>query len=142
MVVVTEHERYAPDLSPSELIRAGGWHPDHARVLRIERVGEVALVVIDGNGNGAELEQEAWIRSPQGWQCASSTGIGPLGSPGWAAGTSCGLVWAAGTAPAGTTVVVEYRNERHSIQVDENGLWIFAGHDDEPELLDHPRLLS
>lgn len=58
--------QFAADLSTREVIRAGGWHPAYARVLRIEPFDDVALVVVDTNGDGAALEQEAWIRSPEG----------------------------------------------------------------------------
>jgi hypothetical protein len=74
------------DLSPDELIRAGGWHPRFARVLRIERDHDVALVLVDGNGNGAELEEEGWIRDGDRWACTASNGFGPLDGEGWSAG--------------------------------------------------------
>jgi hypothetical protein len=116
----------AADLSPSELLRAGGWHLKYARLLRVERDGDVALALVDGNGNGAEIEAEAWHRNAKGWTCGVSSGFGPLDGTGSSAGASTGMVWAAGYAEPGSVVTVEYRSELYEVAVDEYGLWAFA----------------
>jgi hypothetical protein len=119
-------DRVAADLSPAELLRAGGWHLKYARLLRVERDGDVALALVDGNGNGAEIEVEAWHRGVDGWSCGVSGGFGPLDGTGSSAGASAGMVWAAGHAEPGTVVAVVYRNELHDVAVDEYGLWLFV----------------
>jgi len=43
-------------LSPDVVIRYGGWDPRYARVLLIEHDDDQALILVDGNGDGAELE--------------------------------------------------------------------------------------
>jgi hypothetical protein len=122
---------FAADLSPGELIRVGGWHPRYARILRVERDGDAAFVLVDGNGDGAELEAEAWLRTAHGWSCTSSVGFGPLDGSGWLAGASTRLVYAAGRAEVGTMVAVEFRHERHEARADEHGIWAFARCDDD-----------
>jgi hypothetical protein len=139
MVPLTKPQRVAADLSPAELLRAGGWHAAYARVLRVERDGDVALVLVDGNGDGVEVEEEAWFRSPEGWECWSSSGFGPLDGAGSSRGGSSGLVWAAGHAAAGSTVTVEYHNELHQVAVDEYGLWAFARFDQHADVGELPQ---
>lgn len=50
------------DLSADAVIMVGGWDPRYARVLLIEHEENNALVLVDGNGDGAELELEYWHR--------------------------------------------------------------------------------
>jgi hypothetical protein len=65
--------------SVETIIRTGGWHPRYARVLLVEHEGERALALVDGNGDGAELELEYWFRDADGaWQGGSTSGHGAL----------------------------------------------------------------
>ena len=67
------------ELSAAEIIRIGGWNPRYARVLLIEHDHDFAVVLVDGNGDGAELELEYWQRDADGlWHGGSSSGHGPL----------------------------------------------------------------
>jgi hypothetical protein len=59
-------------LSEDAIIRIGGWHPRYTRVLLIEHDEDDAIVLIDGNGDGAELELEYWHRETDGtWRGGS-----------------------------------------------------------------------
>ena len=70
------------ELSADAIISAGGWHPRYARVLLIERDDDAAMMLVDGNGDGAELELEYWHRDVDGaWHGGSCGGHGPLA--GW-----------------------------------------------------------
>jgi len=47
-----------PALTGDEVLAHGGWHPRYARVLAIASDGGYGFAVVDGNGDGAELEAE------------------------------------------------------------------------------------
>ncbi|MDA8061582.1 MAG: hypothetical protein M0T80_03945 [Actinomycetota bacterium] len=67
------------ELSEREVIAAGGWHPRYARVLATVVLGDEAVVLVDGNGDGSEVEAEHWCRDEQGeWVGVGSSGVGPL----------------------------------------------------------------
>ena len=53
-------------LSAQTVIESGGWHPRYARVLLILQLGDEALVLVDGNGDGAEVESEQWFLTDEG----------------------------------------------------------------------------
>ncbi len=75
------------ELSAEAIIRTSGWHPGYARVLLIEQAGDFAVVLVDGNGDGAELELEYWQRDADGlWRGGSSSGYGSLYMSGATAG--------------------------------------------------------
>jgi len=115
------------ELSPEDIIRVGGWHPGYARVLLVEHDDHDAIVVIDGNGDGAELELEYWHRdSDDAWAGGSTSGYGPLDalSPAqsWDAGpfvAACGRV-----APA-TEVTIAYGGHVYRRTANDFGLWGF-----------------
>jgi hypothetical protein len=48
----------------------------YARVLRVETCGDLAVVLVDGDG--AEFELDSWSRRNGRWQCRASGGFGPL----------------------------------------------------------------
>ena len=67
------------ELSADAVIHVGGWHPRYARVLLIEHDEQDAVILVDGNGDGAELELEYWHRGDDGrWLGGSTSGYGPL----------------------------------------------------------------
>lgn len=71
-----------PPLSAETVIHGGGWHPRHARVLKIVQKGACAVALVDGNGDGAECESELWgYDESDGWRSLRSAGAGP--SPEW-----------------------------------------------------------
>lgn len=49
-----------PGLSHYEVLALGGWHRDYARVLITASDGDYGFALVDGNGDGAELEEELW----------------------------------------------------------------------------------
>jgi hypothetical protein len=54
------------ELTEELIIASGGWHPRYARVLLIQQIGDQAIVLVDGNGDGAEVESERWSRTSRG----------------------------------------------------------------------------
>jgi hypothetical protein len=68
-----------PALTADDVIARGGWHPRYARVLAVASDGDYGLAVVDGNGDGAELEEEKWLwDADDGWLPGVSSGSGPL----------------------------------------------------------------
>jgi hypothetical protein len=113
------------DLSADAIIRVGGWHPSYARVLLIEHDEDDALVLVDGNGDGAELELEYWHRDVDGTWCGGSTsGHGSLdsmpSSQSWDAGL---FVVALGRVAPATEVTVEYGGHTYHRTANEFGVW-------------------
>lgn len=74
----TQHQA----LPPEEVIARGRWDPRCARVLAIADDEDYGFALVDGNGDGAELEAEAWIWEGGTWTGAGSSGAGPLSRPG------------------------------------------------------------
>ncbi len=114
-------------LSDDVIIRIGGWHPGYARVLLIEHDDHDAIVIVDGNGDGAELELEYWHRDSDGvWSGGSSSGHGSLdslpSSQNWDAGP---FVAALGRVAPATEVTVEYGGNTYRRTANEFGLWGF-----------------
>jgi hypothetical protein len=115
------------ELSPEAVVREGGWHPAYARVLLIEQDDDLAVVLVDGNGDGAELELEYWQRDADGrWRGGSTSGHGPLVSmpaaQSWNAGA---FVAALGRTVPGAEVSVEYGGRVYRRQANESGTWGF-----------------
>jgi hypothetical protein len=113
--------------SAEAIIRTGGWHPRYARVLLVEHDGDRALVLVDGNGDGAELELEYWFRDADGaWQGGSTSGHGGLehmlSAQSWDAGD---FVVALGRTEPGNEIDVQYGGEVHRRRSNELGLWGF-----------------
>jgi hypothetical protein len=116
-------------LTAQLIISTGGWHPRHTRVLLIEQdtAAGLGLVLVDGNGDGAELEVEYWHRDKAGlWQGGSSSGHGPLerlapfGS--WNAGPfACAL----GRTGPRQPVQVSYAGRVHQRIANDLGVWGF-----------------
>jgi hypothetical protein len=132
------------ELSAEALIRLGGWHPAYARVLLIEHDGDRALVLIDGNGDGAELELEYWSRDSDGlWRGGSSSGHGSLDgmprSQSWNAGE---FVAALGRVEHGATLSLVYGRQIYLGRASETGVWGFIHAADSPRPDDLPALIA
>jgi hypothetical protein len=113
------------DLSADAIIRVGGWHPSYARVLLIEHDDHDALVLVDGNGDGAELELEYWHRDIEGsWSGGSTGGHGPLdfmpSSEVWDTGE---FVVALGRVAPATEVTVDYGSHTYHRTANQFGVW-------------------
>lgn len=132
------------ELSAGAIIRVGGWHPRYARVLLIEDDGADALVVIDGNGDGAELELEYWQRDSDGlWRGGATSGHGSLDEmasvESWDAGE---LVAAVGRVTPGAEVSLEYGGHAYFRQAAESGVWGFIHTSDSARPGDLPTVVS
>lgn len=113
------------ELTEELIIASGGWHPRYARVLLIQQIGDQAIVLVDGNGDGAEVESERWSRTSQGWVGGSSSGIGPFGQrPLWTWGWAGSTAFAVGCAAPGMTVTVEWRDQVREATANERGIWV------------------
>lgn len=117
------------ELTAEHVIAAGGWHPGYARVLAIATDGDLALAIVDGNGDGQELEAEIWVSDQTGWAPIVSWGAGPLdlGRPAHdlAHGWSRGAHYAHGVAPDHQTVTITFNGEVHTVEVTPSGVWAF-----------------
>ena len=113
--------------SESQVLDIGGWDSRFARVLRRAVDHRAALVVVDTNGDGSELEADAWQYEAGRWEPGSSSGIGSVQAIGSeSSGRSGRVVWAAGLLGAATIVTVRYRNVEHRVVADANGLWVWV----------------
>lgn len=114
-------------LSPGIVLSEGGWNRDFARVLLIEEHDGQAVVLVDGNGDGAELELEYWAREGTGgWVCESSSGYADLDSLArtdtWVTATHVVVL---GKVAPRAEVRVSYAGDIHSRQASEFGIWGF-----------------
>ena len=132
------------DLSADAVIQTGGWHPRYARVLLIEHNDHDGLVLVDGNGDGAELELEYWHRGDDGlWRCGATAGHGPLAFPptfqAWNAGD---FVAAVGRARPGAKIEIEYGGQRYRRHANEFGIWGFVHVADSPDSSELPTMVG
>jgi hypothetical protein len=120
-------------MGPSDTEVLGGWDRRYARVVRVFATDDVALALVDTNGDNAEVMAEAWQRDEDQWSPASSTSFGSIGSnqSGWAAARSGRVVWAAGERQPDTIVHVRYLSGVHDVLADDQGLWGWVGQADE-----------
>jgi hypothetical protein len=116
-----------PGLSPAEVLASGGWHPRYARVLAAVSDGDYGFALVDGNGDGAELEEEFWRWEDGRWRGGSSSGAGPLDQlPPLVTGGQIEHAHAAfGRAPGRETVTVQFEQRRYVIPVSPLGVWCF-----------------
>ena len=121
-----------PGLSRQDVLASGGWHPRYVRVLVAASDGDYGFALVDGNGDGAELEEELWQweDGPGGrgcWQGGSSAGAGSLGRlPPLVAGGHIGPAYFGyGRVPGRQSVTVEFEERRHEIPVSPPGVWGF-----------------
>jgi hypothetical protein len=134
-----------PALTSAEVIADGGWHPRYARVLAIASDGDYGFALVDGNGDGAELEAEAWIWDDGTWSGAGSFGAGPLDNLGSVrtAGHLGPAYFAYGSAPGRQTITIGFDGHHHQVPVSRDGAWAFikirtetGGHESLPQPLD------
>ena len=107
-------------------IALAGWDPRFARVLAKAVANGVAVAIIDANGaDGGQVYENTDLYSwDEGGWCdwSSSGGLGG----GWGSTGSGGIAYAAGEGEPGEEVLVEFRGERHRVQVQPSGYWVFA----------------
>jgi hypothetical protein len=130
------------ELSADAVIHVGGWHPRYARVLLIENDEQDALILVDGNGDGAELELEHWHRDDDGhWHGRSTSGHGPLAfMPAFQAWNAGPFVAAVGRTRPNAEVSVKYADRVYRRRASEFGTWAFVHAYDSPDTGELPTL--
>jgi hypothetical protein len=119
--------RHSP-LTAAEVVAKGGWHPRYARVIALASDDGYGFALVDGNGDGSELEAEAWTWRDGAWHGSASSGAGQLDGVGpISTGGQIGEhAWFAyGTAPGRNTVTIAFDGKRHPVPVGEHGVWAF-----------------
>jgi hypothetical protein len=116
-----------PGLAEQDVIAHGGWHPRYTRVLTVASDGDYGFVLIDGNGNGAELEAETWIWHGGNWVSAGSFGVGPLDQlgPSQTGGQIGNAYFAYGSAPGRQSISIDFDGRHHQVPVNRHGVWSF-----------------
>jgi hypothetical protein len=132
-------------LTTAEVVALGGWHPRYARVIAVASAGDHGFALVDGNGDGSELEAEHWLWSQGSWQPGGSSGAGPLDTVGplHSGGHAGDSAWFAyGSAPGQDTVIIAFDGRSHQVPVGSYGLWAFTGIRAGPGRRDEPALAS
>jgi hypothetical protein len=114
-------------LTEEDVIAGGGWHRGYARVLAVASDADYGFAVVDGNGDGAELEAETWKWDSGNWVGASSSGAGPLDhlgplQPGGQIGDA---YFAYGRAPGRPEITITFDGHPHQVPVSSYGVWAF-----------------
>ena len=132
-------------LSTAEVVALGGWHPRYARVIAVASAGDHGFALVDGNGDGSELEAEHRLWDEGSWQPGGSSGAGPLDvvGPLCSGGHAGDSAWFAyGSAPGQDTVTIAFDGRRHQVPVGSLGVWVFTGIRAGPGRHDEPALAS
>lgn len=121
------------ELTEEIVVGRGGWHPRYARTLAIATDGDFGLAIVDGNGDGAELETEVWLRDDDGWGPGWSSAAGSLdylGSfqSGGEVGDASGPYsqYAYGRAAGRRPVRISFGGQVHEVPVGREGVWAFV----------------
>jgi hypothetical protein len=129
------------DLTDELVIETGGWSARYARVALVVVDGDIAVVLVDGNGDGAELELEAWHRGEGGWEGDASSGSpggGTLGST-WSGGAQWCM---AGRSVPGEVTVVRFKNEDYRCEANHLGFWGFVRQTDDLVRDERPTIIT
>ena len=117
-----------PALTPEDVLADGGWHPSYVRVLATASDGDYGVAIVDGNGDGAELEEEAWFWEDGQWRGGPTSGAGPLDflgaiqSPGGMVGEA---PYAYGRAAGRDSVRISFAGQVYEVPVGPEGVWAF-----------------
>jgi hypothetical protein len=133
-----------PGLTAQEVLARGGWHPRYARVLAVASDGDYGFAVVDGNGDGAELEAETWQWDSGNWDAPSSSGTGPLGALGSlrTGGQISDACFAYGSAPGRQSITISFDGRLHDVPVSHHGIWAFIKIRTDPTSTDFPSLTA
>lgn len=115
-------------LTAAEVLAGGGWHPRYARVIALASDDGYGFALVDGNGDGSELEAEHWTLWDGTWGCEASSGAGPLDGVGpiRTGGQTSETAWFAyGSAPGRDAVTIAFDGGLHQVPVGEHGVWAF-----------------
>lgn len=126
-------------LTEDYVINHGGWSRRYARVRLIVQDDDVAMAFVDGNGDGAEYEIEAWRREEGGWQEHGSSGAPGGGIIGSA--LRVGAIWCiAGITTPGSTGQVRWQGTTYECRANSRGYWGWVRRvedlSERPEILD------
>jgi hypothetical protein len=117
-----------PSLRAADILARGGWHPSYVRVLAAASDGDCGFALVDGNGDGAELEAEAWLWDSGQWVPGTSSGAGPLDYVGsLQTGGEIGPArFAYGRAPGRQVITVSFEHRQYDVPVSQDGVWVFV----------------
>jgi hypothetical protein len=112
-------------LTAGDVLARGGWHPRYASVLAVASDGDYGFALVDGNGDGAELEAETWQWDNGNWQAVASAGAGPLSSLGFmqAGGQIGDASFAFGRAPGHQSITIDFDGRSRNVPVSRHGTW-------------------
>ncbi len=129
-----------PGLTGQDVIARGGWHPRYTRVLATASDGDYGFALVDGNGDGAELEAETWIWQDGSWVSAGSSGVGPLGhlGPRQTGGRIGNAYFTYGSAPGRQSISIDFDGRRHQVPVSRHGVWAFIKRHTDPPRREFP----
>jgi hypothetical protein len=116
-----------PGLRPADVIARGGWHPGYIRVLAAASDGDYGFALVDGNGDGAELEAETWIWDDGQWQPGASSGAGGLDyvGPVQTGGEIGTAYYAYGRASGREVITIGFEHGQYDVPVSPLGIWAF-----------------
>jgi hypothetical protein len=117
-----------PALTAQDVLAHGGWHPRYARVLAVASDGDYGFALVDGNGDGAELEAELWTWDDGTWTGQGSSGAGPLTTLGplQAADHAGHACYAFGSAPGHQSITISLDGDLYHVPVSQHGVWAFV----------------
>ena len=126
-----------PALTPDDVLASGGWHPRYVRVLATASDGDFGIAIVDGNGDGAELEEETWLWDDGRWNPGWSSGVGPLDTVcSIEAGGQVGdTSFACGRAPGRPSVTISFDARSFEVPVGQYGIWAFIKAGTGPPIL-------
>jgi hypothetical protein len=115
-------------LTAHDVLAHSGWHPRYTRVLAVASDGDYGFALVDGNGDGAELETEIWLCDDGTWTDHGSSGAGPLSTlPPLLTWEPCpGACYAYGRAPGRRPIIISFEGHQYRIPVSEHGAWAFV----------------
>jgi hypothetical protein len=120
---IVDQQRLA-EVDPVVLLRAGGWSLDHASLVHVQQVGDEALVLVDGTGDGRPVTIEVWRSGSDGWQPCGSTDAGALDGDGSSTAFACGrLLWRLGPTPGMADPDAD-AEAPGPIAIPNSGLWV------------------
>jgi hypothetical protein len=117
-----------PGLTEQDVLTRGGWNPRYARVLAVASDGDYGFAVTDGNGDGAELEEEMWQWDSGHWEPGASSGgghldnLGPERTGGFIAEVA---YFACGSAPGRSSITIEFDGQMYQAPVGKYEVWAF-----------------
>lgn len=133
-----------PALTAHHVLAHGGWHPRYARVLAVASDGDYGFALVDGNGDGAELEAETWIWDDGAWNGAGSSGAGALSTLEAlrAADHADDACYAYGSAPGHHSITITAEGHHYEVPVSQHGVWAFVKIRTSPHSRELPSLTA